>query len=288
MSRYFVFFVVICITMLLESGAGWAQVQPADDPCDPEYYGSLKARAWLEAEREIVQNQNLIFKPDSVLEYTCFDKYLDELADHAIDMFSETTRWGTILPSDSMDNALDDLVGYPTYTFVQSNFSHDFLGGRMRGSNYVPDTVAGGTYSCNVMNRVWMHAKCMDFIDDPDTDGFFTFEEYANASQDKRQLPNACSKSGLWQQNINDAYESVPWTEDDLETYLDNLDAGQCGAIPPIPTGLQVDNANFDGPYQEMVCIQPGCHFRVERVQNNLTEGCCVSALDPNARCPDD
>ena len=44
----------------------------APQSCDSNYWRQLSSRAWLEAEREIMQNQNLIFKPDSVLQYTCF------------------------------------------------------------------------------------------------------------------------------------------------------------------------------------------------------------------------
>lgn len=53
---------------------------PADEPCDPAYDRSLKAIGWLHGQREITQNQNLIFKPDSVFEYTCFKKLIDVLA----------------------------------------------------------------------------------------------------------------------------------------------------------------------------------------------------------------
>jgi hypothetical protein len=55
---------------------GQSAPAPAASSCDPAYYDTLQSRAWLEAQREITQNQNLIFKPDSVLQYTCFDKHL--------------------------------------------------------------------------------------------------------------------------------------------------------------------------------------------------------------------
>ncbi len=113
------------------SGSGFAQNnnQPAETPCDPEYFKSLKSRAWLEAQREITQNQNLIFKPDSVFEYTCFDLYVNELADHAKDMFSETKRWGEVpgIDDKSMDRALQAVVGDALKDYVDTNF--DRIGG---------------------------------------------------------------------------------------------------------------------------------------------------------------
>lgn len=281
---YSVFFrsawTALCL-MVMATGAAFAQVSPADSPCDTEYYGSLKARAWLEAQREITQNQNLIFKPDSVLEYTCFDKYLDVLADKATNMFSETKRWGTILDSDSMDNALEALVGKPVRDYVKSNYEdskdgpYDLLGGRLDGIDHDPDTIAGGSYTCTIMRDVWMKAKCFDFVQDPKNDGFYTFTDY-ETQDDKRFLPQLCESQPPWTQNIDDAYRNVRWTEDDLVTYLGNLDPAQCGQIPPIPTGLTVKNKNFPNGFQEMICIQPGCHYEVTSVSGATQRGGCV------------
>src|SRR5690349_5990742 len=87
------------------SGTAWAQSLPTT-PCDPEYMDALEARAYLEAQREVAQNQNFILKPDSVLEYTCFDMFLGHFAaDHNWGasaancdqfMFSDSCRWGTV------------------------------------------------------------------------------------------------------------------------------------------------------------------------------------------------
>lgn len=104
-----------------------------DAACDPDYYKSLETRAWMEAQREITQNQNLIFKPDSVFEYTCFDRFMNELADHAKDMFSETGRWGAVpaVPVGSLETSLNVLVGDPLRTYLYQNFE------------YAPDNVSG-------------------------------------------------------------------------------------------------------------------------------------------------
>ncbi len=51
--------------------------------CNPDFMEVLKNRAWEEAQREITQNNNLIARPDSVLSMTCFDSWLDDLADHS-------------------------------------------------------------------------------------------------------------------------------------------------------------------------------------------------------------
>ncbi|MCK5285298.1 MAG: hypothetical protein KAJ86_06915 [Alphaproteobacteria bacterium] len=252
---------------------------PADSPCDPDYYDSLESRAWLEAQREITQNQNLIFKPDSVLEYTCFDRFLNELAEHAINMFSETRHWGTILPSNSMDNALRNLVGSALSGYLSGNFSHPMLGGRLSSVIYKTDTISGGSYTCDIMDRVWQTgtvinkkgdydstgtAKCRDFISNPENDGFFTFEEYRD-SEDKRYLPNQCepSISNRWTQEINTALVSAhtPWQEDDVVTYLENLDPDKCSKSPTIQTGLTVYRGAGTDTYPEKICLPPGCNY---------------------------
>lgn len=238
----------------------------APTPCDINgYYKSLESRAWMEAQREITQNQNLIFKPDSVLEYTCFDGYLSELADHAKDMFSETTRWGTAPPGD-MATSLTNLIGTAMAAYDTANFNYDLLGGRFPGSNIaLPGAITAGSYTnCRVMDDVWMHAKCIDFIDDVANDGFFTFQEYAS-SPDKRVYPPpmTCAGSPHWNANMNAAYAvgNNPWQKDKMKIYYDLIyPSSGCGT--PFETGLEVTNSKASvSPYIEHVCIVPGCHY---------------------------
>ena len=256
----------------------------ANDPCDVDYYESLEARAWLEAQREITQNQNLIFKADSVLEYTCFDGYLAELADHASDMFSETTRWGGGANTD-MAAALTNLVGAAINPYQTSNFNHNLLGGRSNLSHTLPASVSAGSYACNIMSQVWLLAKCMDFIDQgsytpggaaAQYDGFFTFAEYA-VDPDKRFLPTACTGPNQYQANIDTALvqASTPWDEDLVQTYYSLIyptggaggGAGACGPSGSgnssrLQTGLIVDRpSGTPSRFNEYICVVPGCHY---------------------------
>ncbi|GJL84494.1 MAG: hypothetical protein DHS20C02_02690 [Micavibrio sp.] len=235
----------------------------AETPCDEVYFDSLEARAWLEAQREITQNQNLIFKADSVLEYTCFDKFANVLAQFAVDMFSENAeRWGEILPDNSMDVALDLLVGEALIDYISLNFGHDFLGGRLEGENYEPSSISGGEYGCTVMNDVWLKAKCMNFIENEDEDGFYTFEQYST-DPDKRFLPERCDPGEeRWDDMIDTALELPPWEEDPIWTHLDRLDNFRCGSEPPIPTGITVRRPVKEPlEYQEHICLQIGCTY---------------------------
>ena len=62
--------------------------------CNPQAMDMLEARAWAEAQREMTQNETLISKPDSVLQYNCFDSALDVLAKAAEGkyLFSELAK----------------------------------------------------------------------------------------------------------------------------------------------------------------------------------------------------
>jgi len=293
-------FLLLCFSVVPISNLYAQNNAPAETPCDPEYFDSLKSRAWLEAQREITQNQNLIFKPDSVFEYTCFDLYVNELADHANDMFSETQRWGEVpgIDDQSMDRALQALVGEPLQQYIEQNFEqggtngpYDLLGGRSgEGSNSGGGGVGGGsdntsidhdimpisgeqrnTYNCDIMNRIWEQAKCMDFIHNDENDGFFTFAEYRD-DPDKRFLPSRCPKDpdqNEWRREIGratvngDGDNQTPWTEDEAESLLEDLDrTAQCTDTDPIPTGVTVRNNDNPQGYREFICILPGCYAR--------------------------
>lgn len=252
--------------LVLAPPAMAATITPAASPCDPDYYESMRARAWLEAQREITQNQNLIFKPDSVLEYTCFNRYLNVLATDAEKMFSETQRWGSILPNNSMDNALENLTQQSLLTYLAQNFEHKFLGDRST-LNYTTEKVQNGGYSCDMMGQVWQAAKCMDFIDKPH-DAFFTFEQYAT-SDDKRMLPSGCGGPlPEWRSNIKTTYvnadppDGTPWKEDNVKTYLNLLDPANCKDTPAIPTGIRVRRpAQAPTDYLEHVCVPSACYY---------------------------
>jgi hypothetical protein len=283
----------------------------ARSPCDPEHWDSLKYRAWTEAEREVMQNQNLIYKPDSVLEYTCFNRFADLLASQAIDLFSETQKWGLILPDDSMDKALQSLVGKAVQNWIcfnyenkegyhnngaiatdcpvkNGNLRYDLLGGRISGLDYEPAEISGGDYSCMIMENIWLKAKCKNFVDVPDEDGFFTLKEYTE-KDDVRFLPDRCEGiQERFAKNLEGAVDDDPfdnkdttkWNEDDTITYIKRFDPGNCNKrdnsgkliSPPIDTGLLVRRNPEPREYYEKICVAPGCYYE----PTSKTEGNCV------------
>jgi hypothetical protein len=258
----------------------------APTPCDPTYYESLENRAWLEAQREITQNQNLIFKPDSVLSYTCFEQYLGVLANQTQNMFSESNRWGNeILGANqnvSMDTALSRLVIQALVPFLELNFhggsNRRTLGNRpgapnrSRPENTHNTTPMPSGYNCSLMNQVWMAAKCYNFATQPN-DGFFTFENY-DTTADKRLYPTPCAAGPDYGAPIIAAglnpTSPPPWPADITQTYFGMLSATadpsiatDCSDSRRIPSGVQV-RRTLQSPttFQEFVCLEAGCHYQ--------------------------
>ncbi len=181
--------------------AGGAGIAP--QTCDTQVWQTMEMRSRMETEREIMQNQNLIFKPDSILAYTCFDKFAEHAAQYGGVIFTHTTYWDgkEIIPwgePDGMDYSMKQVVLKSMKTYMDSNFPYSMLGDRGndlgagggggggRGGlgaadgmgRYSTSQTGKGDYACNRMNAVWKAAKCMNFIHNEnfqDIDGYYPF-----------------------------------------------------------------------------------------------------------------
>lgn len=277
-AKKVLFFRALAVIGLMGVMAGTASAQFAASSCDTQYYQSLEARAWLEAQREVVQNQNLIFKPDSVLQYTCFDRHLSVLVSQSSNLLTGNSSFNG--NTNQMRTPLNSIVLGPTRNYLNSNFNHSMLGGRTNINYNVPNSLSAGNYSCNMMDRIWMQAKCMNFIHQTSHDGFFTFNQYAN--NDFRTLPTTCGggANGPFTANLNTAVvaATTPWVEDTVNTYLANIYPtganNACGGVASrVPTGVVVQTDRYAGftEYNENICLVSGCKY----VPTSRTNGCC-------------
>lgn len=269
----------------------------APQSCDPGYWQSMAARAWMEAEREIIQNQNLIFKPDSVMEYVCFDRFLEHYAKYGGDIFVHSQRFGDILKRcgpESMEAALTNVVLSSYFEYISGNFAHANLGerssnmgvpapGRGRALEIFPAYPSMRDYECSVMEEVWKAAKCINFIDNEDfqkTDGFYPFRTLYPAKgdnqtksvagyediEDPRYYPAALKCSGpgasVWKENIDQSRNEQ--TMYPFQTPLGELFVAVRKRLKPeecsavILTGIKVITSNLD-PYDDGLCTNPGC-----------------------------
>ena len=276
LSKFCIYMFVMACGSLLTTSPSKAVSVIADSPCDTLYYESLSARAWLEAQREISQNQNIILKPDSVFQYTCFDGLTRELASASSNMLSGTTAYGSPLGgSSSFATALNELVNNSLITYIGNNFggsTYNLLSGHTAalGIYHTPNTVSssgGAPYSCDIMARVWQAAKCINFVTNSNSDGFYTFGEYASGL-DVRHLPNTCTPiTGNWAGNLATGLTSGPWTNDPVKTYITLTEPDDCTGAScncdgdPIPTGLTGVNKTYPSGFAEHICLQPGCRY---------------------------
>lgn len=171
--------------------------------CDPEFMDAVQARGYMEAQRQIEQNGNLIFKQDSVLEYTCFDQWMGHVSfDPAWGFYQPFTDTGfsgsemTFYIFNQSGNALYGSLSMVVWTalnkYIVNNYGdrtqpHRYLDGR--GATPTWDYTAPmvqGNYNCRDMENVWQTAHCMNFLDEPDHDSFFDFYWYA--IQDARSV----------------------------------------------------------------------------------------------------
>ncbi len=255
-----------------------AEVEIAEQPCDTNYWESLTSRAWLEAEREIMQNQNLIFKADSVLEYTCFDRFSASSAEFSGAIFSDEDG------VQRLDNGLIQTVNLPAMRYIRDNFGHLYLGGRAEelGADPVDRVLdfSPGGYACEEMAGVWQAAKCANLLHTElfaSVDGFYPFVDLIGLEgpdvagytdiNETRIFPLECGGTGLFSWgpqhafavNAADAlygfhiplglvYEDVAF----------KLDPALC--LEPILTGVEViTSTGPKGP--DGVCTNPGCTY---------------------------
>ena len=241
-------FVFCCVFGAASVDAAWVpQAQPpaatAVDPggCDPEFMGVMESRAWLEGQREVEIAERLILKPDSVLEYSCFDTRINEMASNSVFQ-------------DSVSTALGNIVGTPAATYINTNFGHGFAGGTYSGA---------APPACGAMNAVWSFLKCQDF----DIGMFLTFQELAASGGDPRDVPvpcpNAGARSTLWN-NMITAANPPPATPaavggmDDTVTFNPMVMGGACSG-GAIETGVIVQRPG--GDISDAVCATPGCYY---------------------------
>jgi hypothetical protein len=271
------------------------------ESCDGDFMNQIYARAFLEAQRENIINQTYIRKPDSTLQYTCFDRFVNHLAQHAPPLFSETTRWqnatvplnirfaaagnpnqiplrvfmgtGHIVPR------LNDMLSHTITEYIGSNFDHNSLGGSGGAMTAMQSSVSPGNYACSTMTQVWQLAKCFNFP--AASTLFMTFNELI--STDPRTLPDVCDNTLITAElietsrNSGTAFSAASFDAlDPLTDLIRPMDSGEtCG--PAIPTGLTLTayDVTIDLPedarpsgvtvtttdQREFLCINPGCYY---------------------------
>ncbi|NCC22814.1 MAG: hypothetical protein EOM26_10195 [Alphaproteobacteria bacterium] len=256
--------------------------------CDGDYMNTIFAQAWLKGQYDVIVNQTLILKPDSVFEYTCFTDFLDNTEENIAPLFSEsqllkelyvdigTTRGPRIIrvgfarEIGSMAEVIAQAIRPALAEYIAGNFWHTYLGG------------TSGLDMCASMTSVWHEAKCVNFHPDhygTDTDEtFYEIEDFVNI--DPRQHPDglACDITAVSELLIQTTYNpDFSYVRQDLpvppqslaDSYVELREHNNC-SMPPVPVGITfrhrdprnqpVREIGYED-VEEYVCPQQGCHY---------------------------
>lgn len=283
----------------------FASQKVAPQACDPDYWKSMKERAWLEAEREIMQNQNLIFKPDSVLEYVCFDKFISHAGKTLGDIFVHTKYFGDEIikrgQAESQNNALKTAVYDAMRNYVIQNYTPSFLAGRSTKMKKPPNpndhdvqmkppTNSGPLYDqCKIMAEVWKASKCINFAEENfPNDDFHPFVDIKaqgggsnvpgyTAYEDIRLFSTPCNNMTKqeWQEPYDNAinkddqmYKFSKPTKKAFEDVRKMVEPGQCKKENAILTGVKIVLSGTDNKEEkDGFCTNPGCTYSNESCQ---------------------
>lgn len=149
--------------------------------CATDTWTAMVNQAVIEARREDILNKRFIVKPDSVLDYGCFDENLEAAQSRLGPIFSETPNWASqdvnILPEtvtikryhpEGLRNALASVVEQA----AQSYYNQQFNQAPLAGSTPVGGITNGK--NCDLMGKIWSAAKCKNF---DDVQVFYKFED---------------------------------------------------------------------------------------------------------------
>lgn len=239
----------------VHGGAAYAQA------CDPQFMDAIEARGFAEASRENAQNQNLIYKPDGVFEYSCFRSHVPAVQSNAVDLFRETSL---TFPTTN-----------PIEQYTNTNYGSEYLNTRTNDPAIdQPDPPAD---MCNALAAVWDIARCINFYNREDLEGLFDLTHYT--SNDPRRLPAslpACTALPFGSLNMaldiaynnnRNVWTMGPYARDDEGYIMDPVDLqnemyepGECGTA--IPTGMVVMDRNAPvARFNEKTCSNPACVY---------------------------
>jgi hypothetical protein len=308
--------------------------------CDPEFMDAIDARGYMEAQRQIEQNGNLILKEDSVLEYTCFDRLMSHLGNDASwgfrgppfpDQGTLTSKACVITNQGpgALYGSLSNVVWSALQQYMWGMNGdpgipglHGYLSGRAGVASWSQFVSAPqANYNCSDMETVWRAAHCMNFIDEGKHDGFYDFYWYAifdarriwfvepwlqpppaiwnicgganyggtgtlppapnpnfvfNVTNDMDVAFNGMSinysinPENPWSNQAAPMADTTNFVTNPVISYLNRIlpigtapAPGNCAGIQPIPTGLCIIREDLNNVYQDAVCPNPGCYYKL-------------------------
>lgn len=124
--------------------------------CDADFMNQIYAKAFMHAERENLMLETIIRKPDSVLEYSCFESIVNKTACDAPPLFSETVAFS--------ENATESPCNSPNDKYEVGEFATIALDGEL-DDDYLPEPdndIGNDNEVEELVIDVWMHQDLED------------------------------------------------------------------------------------------------------------------------------
>lgn len=210
--------------------------------CDSDFMDVLEVHAWMQGKQDLESAQELLTRPNSILEISCF-----EVAANLIGNYSDVRFPGLMLS--------------PTISVLVNSSLRNYF------NNFtLTDTSAP---VCTWMRDVWQTAKCVNI----DRNKFWTLADMQ--ARDPRMNFQACNPNqrNLWQAAVPAAYPvpASPPASGGMErmvSHLNILAPTTCNNTVAIETGLMVKYVTSQTPFVEKTCLAPGCWY------NNASRQC--------------
>lgn len=240
------------LAILLSSSLLWMPVSVAGSGCDSAFMSKMQERAWMEAQREVMNNERAIWKPDSVLALSCFDGQVNDMEIS----YSEDECVGGSGGCSGSEDVTDDVTEGST-EYLGASYPST-LGG---GNTTLPQKPDASPADCDSQARLWEEAKCANVHP---TDSFPSFENLS--STDNRTAPTTCTNNptGEWNTARSDmaavGLNMGAGKFDPVNLFLNvwaprsTLSDQTC--FSGIPTGVKVGGISG---FEEIVCPNPGC-----------------------------
>lgn len=251
-----------CLGMVRQSTLGavvvlsavlpYAPLPAAASGCDSAFMSKMQQRAWMEAQREVMNNEKAIWKPDSVLALSCFNGQVNDMEIS----YSKDECAGASGACAGSDDVTEEVTDGST-DYLGASYTSN-LGGGNTSIAQKPNASPG---DCDSQDKLWEEAKCANV--DP-VNSFPSFDDLS--STDNRTAPTACTNNptGEWTTAKTDmAAVGLNMGAGKFDTVnlflnvwapLSTLSGGSC--FSGIPTGVKVGGASG---FEEVVCPNPGC-----------------------------
>lgn len=113
-------------------GTGANDSKTTNPTCDGDFMNQIYARSYMESERQMVTAQSIVRKPDSVLQYTCFDKLASVTATEAGSIFSDSEDWHDTRVNIAVTGSGSGFLGQ-SFLDAISGFAEDLISDLLQG-----------------------------------------------------------------------------------------------------------------------------------------------------------